>query len=336
MVRYIAVRLLSLIPSLFGLILLTFIMLHAVPADPVTSLAGENASPEQVAELRARFGLDKPLVEQFGIYVWQILQGDLGNSIFSNRPVLEEILARLPATLELITFALVLAAFVGITLGTIAAVRHNGPIDNIVRAVTISGLAIATFWVAIILQMVFSMELNWLPLRGRFDVAYPAPPLITGFLLIDSLLALDLTAFGIAAQHLAMPMITLAIPAIATIARFTRSGVLETMQKEFVDYASAVGYRRNRLIWIYVLKNSLSVVIMQLGLLFGALIGGAVAIEAIFDWPGIGSYAVNAILNFDYKAVLGVTIIIGIIYGIVNIIVDIIHAFVDPRLREGI
>ena len=336
MIRYIAVRLLSLIPSLFGLVLLTFVMLHTVPADPVTSLAGENASPEQVAELRARFGLDKPLIEQFGIYVWQILQGDLGRSIFSNRPVLEEILARLPATMELLILSLVVAAFIGVALGTVAAVRHNGLVDNVIRAATISGLAIATFWVAIVLQMVFSMELDWLPLRGRFDVVYPPPPQITGSLLIDSLLALDFTALGIAARHLAMPVITLAIPAIATIARFARSGVLETMQKDFVDYATAVGYRRRRLIWIYVLKNSLSTVIMQLGLLFGALIGGAVAIEAIFDWPGIGSYAVNAILNFDYKAVLGVTIIIGVIYGVVNILVDITHAFVDPRLRESI
>jgi peptide/nickel transport system permease protein len=203
-----------------------------------------------------------------------------------------------------------------------------------VRLLSVGGLAIASFWLAIMLQLVFSMDLDMLPLRGRMDVALGQPPRVTGSMLIDSLLAGRPDMFLDACRHLVLPAITLALPGLATIARFTRSGVLETLQKDFVLYARAAGYGRVRLAAIYVLRNAVNVTVTQIGLLFGALISGAVAVEAVFDWPGLGTYAVQAILSADYKALLAVTLVVGVVYAVVNVAVDVVQALIDPRVAE--
>ena len=336
MTRFILRRLLLALPALFGLLVLTFIMLRVLPNDPSAALAGENASPEQIAAVRKAYGFDEPLWKQFVIYVGQVARADFGNSIISNRPVVSDIAWRLPATIELTFASLLFAAVVGIPLGTMAAVWHNSPFDHVMRILTVGGLAIASFWFAIILQIVFSMELDWLPLRGRFPVGVDPPANITGMYLIDSLLTLRFDQFAHALAHIVMPALTLSLGGLASIARFTRAGVLETMQKDFVHYAEAVGYARKRIIWVYVLRNSVVAATTQIGLLFGTLISSAVAVEAIFDWPGIGSYAVSAILTSDYKAVLAVTLIVGVIYALVNIVVDVVHALLDPRVAENL
>jgi peptide/nickel transport system permease protein len=336
MTRFILRRLLLALPALFGLLVLTFIMLRVLPNDPSAALAGENASPEQIAAVRKAYGFDEPLWKQFVIYVGQVARADFGNSIISNRPVVSDIAWRLPATIELTFASLLFAAVVGIPLGTMAAVWHNSPFDHVMRVVTVGGLAIASFWFAIILQIVFSMELDWLPLRGRFPVGVDPPANITGMYLIDSLLTLRLDQFAHALAHIVMPALTLSLGGLASIARFTRAGVLETMQKDFVHYAEAAGYARKRIIWVYVLRNSVVAATTQIGLLFGTLISSAVAVEAIFDWPGVGSYAVSAILTSDYKAVLAVTLIVGVIYALVNIVVDVVHAMLDPRVAENL
>lgn len=336
MTRFILRRLLLALPALFGLLVLTFIMLRVLPNDPSAALAGENASPEQIAAVRKAYGFDEPLWKQFVIYVGQVARADFGNSIISNRPVVSDIAWRLPATIELTFASLLFAAVVGIPLGTMAAVWHNSPFDHVMRVVTVGGLAIASFWFAIILQIVFSMELDWLPLRGRFPVGVDPPANITGMYLIDSLLTLRFDQFGHALAHIVMPALTLSLGGLASIARFTRAGVLETMQKDFVHYAEAAGYARKRIIWVYVLRNSVVAATTQIGLLFGTLISSAVAVEAIFDWPGVGSYAVSAILTSDYKAVLAVTLIVGVIYALVNIVVDVVHALLDPRVAENL
>jgi peptide/nickel transport system permease protein len=323
------------LPALFGLLVLTFIMLRVLPNDPSAALAGENASPEQIAAVRKAYGFDEPLWKQFAIYVGQVARADFGNSIISNRPVVSDIAFRLPATIELTFASLLFAAVVGIPLGTMAAVWHNSPFDHVTRILTVGGLAIASFWFAIILQIVFSMELDWLPLRGRFPVGVDPPMDITGLYLVDSLLTLRFDLFAVALSHIAMPALTLSLGGLASIARFTRAGVLETMQKDFVHYAEAAGYARKRIIWVYVLRNSVVAATTQIGLLFGTLISSAVAVEAIFDWPGVGSYAVSAILTSDYKAVLAVTLIVGVIYALVNIVVDVVHALLDPRVAES-
>ncbi|MBK1657503.1 ABC transporter permease [Paracraurococcus ruber] len=336
MARYILRRVLLALPALLGLVLLTFVLTRVIPADPAATLAGDAATPAQLGEIRARYGLDRPLWEQAVTHVRQVVSGDLGNSIFSGRPVMEEIRFRLPATLELTFVALLLAAGLGIPLGLVAALDHNGPVDHLVRVVSVGGLAIASFWLAIMLQLLFSMEWDLLPLRGRIDVAAGAPAAVTGFFLIDSLLAGRLDQFADALRHLVLPAVTLCLPGLASIARFTRSGVLETLQKDFVLYARAAGYGRVRLAAIYVLRNAVTVTVAQIGLLFGALISGAVAVEAIYDWPGLGTYAVQAILAADYKALLAVTLVVGVVYAVVNVVVDVVQALIDPRVVEQV
>jgi peptide/nickel transport system permease protein len=292
-------------------------MLRVLPNDPSAALAGENATPAQIASVRKAYGFDEPLWKQFVIYVEQVGRGDLGNSIISNRPVVSDIAGRLPATIELTFVSLLFAACVGVPLGTMAAVWYNSVFDHTMRVVTVAGLAIAS-----------------LPLRGRLPVGLPPPLHITGLYLIDSLLTLRFDLFGQAFSHILMPAFTLSLGGLASIARFTRAGVLETLQKEFVHYAEAAGYARRRIIWVYVLRNSVVGATTQIGLLFGGLISSAVAVESIFDWPGVGSYAVSAILTSDYKAILAVTLVVGLIYSIVNILVDVMHAWLDPRVAE--
>jgi peptide/nickel transport system permease protein len=332
--RFFIRRILLMIPALFGLLVLTFLLVRVVPNDPSAALAGENATPEQIAQIRQQYGFDQPLYVQFAVYLRQIAQGDLGSSIWTRRPVVLDIGQRLPATLELILAALLLGAGIGIPLGVLAAVRHNGALDHVLRFVTVGGLAFASFWLAIMFQLLFAMELDWLPLRGRLGIITDVPPDITGLYLIDSLLAGRLDIFTDALRHIALPALTLSLGSLATITRFTRAGVLDTLQRDFVLYEKAVGYRRRRLIGIYVLRNSLVATVTQLGLLFGALISSSVVVESIFDWPGIGTYLVQAIFTADYKAILAVTLLIGVVYAVVNIIVDLIHGLIDPRVAE--
>src|SRR5271163_1711919 len=325
---------LSAIPSLFGLMIVTFLLIRIVPADPAAALAGDNATPQQIADIRHQYGFDRPVGEQLLLYIGQVLRFNFGESQYSHRPVGLDIRQRLQATLELTFAALLIAIVLGIPLGVIAGVHHNRWPDFALRLFSITGNAIAAFWFAIMLQLLFSMQLDWLPLRGRSGSGMALPPAITGSLLLDSLIARRFAVFWDALGHLVMPAVTLSLGALATIARFTRAGVLETMQKDFVLYERAVGYPRRRLIWIYVLRNSVIAAVTQIGLLFGALIAGAVVVESIFDWPGIGDYAVEAILSADYKVMLAVTLLVGVVYTVVNILTDLVHGLLDPRLWE--
>lgn len=334
MLKFVVRRLLLVVPVLFGLLILTFIMVRVVPNDPSATLAGENATVEQIEKIRQQYGFDRPLYEQFFIYLKQVATADLGTSLYTNRPVVQDILRLLPATLELTFMALFLSVGIGIPLGVLAAVFHNRFIDHVLRIFTVGGLAIASFWFAIMLQLLFSMELDLLPLRGRLGVTVNPPPHLTGSYLLDALFTGHFDIFVNALQHITLPAVTLSLGSMATITRFTRSGMLETLQKDFVIYETAVGYPRPIIIGIYVLRNSLVATITQIGLLFGALIAGAVVIEAVFDWPGIGFYLVNAIFTADYKAILAVTLLVGVFYAMVNILVDVVHGLVDPRVAE--
>jgi peptide/nickel transport system permease protein len=332
--RFILRRTLYAIPSLFGLLVVTFLLIRVVPADPAAALAGDNATPQQIAAIRHQYGFDRPVGEQLVLYIGQVLQFNFGESQYSHRPVGLDIRQRLPATLELTVAALLIAIMLGIPLGVVAGIHHNRWLDFAIRLFSITGVAVAAFWFAIMLQLLFAIQLDWLPLRGRMGSGIVAPPVLTGSLILDSVLAGRLDVLWDALRHLVLPAVTLSLGAFATIARFTRAGVIETMQKDFVLYERAVGYPRGRLIWIYVLRNSIIATVTQIGLLFGALIAGAVVVEAIFDWPGIGSYAVQAILTADYKVMLAVTLLVGVIYAVVNILTDLVHGLLDPRLWE--
>jgi peptide/nickel transport system permease protein len=327
-------RVLLVLPVLFGLLTLTFVLTRVIPSDPAAALAGDQATAAQIAEIRTAYGFDRPMPEQFVRYLAQIASGDLGFSYFTHRPVIDDLVERLPATLELTFVALLLSIGLGIPLGVVAALNHNRWPDQVLRVFSVGGIAIASFWLALMLQLVFSMELDLLPLRGRLSITGDTPSDITGAYLIDALLDGRLDIFDDALAHIVLPAATLAFGSLATIVRFARSGVLETLQKDFVTFETAIGYPRWIIIGKYVLRNSLVSTITQIGLLFGGLIAGAVVVEAIFDWPGIGGYAAGAIFTADFQPLLGVTLLIGAVYAVVNILVDLIHAWIDPRVAE--
>lgn len=330
LVIHAARRLATLIPTLLGLIVLTFFLSRVVPADPAALIAGEGASRQQIDALRQRYGLDQPLVTQLGVYLSQLATGNLGTSIYTGRPVLDDLRARFPATLELSLVSMTLATLLGIPLGVCAALKRNSWLDYSLRTCTTAGLAITGFWLAIMLQLFCSMELDLLPLGGRIGV--PAPGAYTGFLLVDALLSLNGTAFLSALQHLLLPALTLAYPAFATIARFTRSGVLEVMQRDFIVYEKAMGLPRWLITFKYLLRNALTSTVSQIGLLFGSLLAGAVVTEQVFDWPGLGLYAVESIMKFDYQATMGITLWAGVAYSLVNVLVDLTQVVIDPRM----
>lgn len=318
------------VPTLLGLVLVVFLIANVVPTDPARIIAGESATEAQIAALRAQMGLDRPLHVQFGIYVRDLATGDMGRSLYTQRQIADDLLRRLPATMELTVVAVLLAILVGVPLGVVSAIRRNSWIDQGVRVLSVSGLAVASFWLALELQMLFSTRLGWTPLNGR--IAGFGPPSVTGFFLIDSVLAGDWAALRNTVWHMALPAITLALPAAATLVRFARAGVLEVINSNYVLYESAMGMPRAVIIWKYVLRNALISTVTQIGLIFGALFSGAVVVEAVFDWPGLGTYAVNSILQSDTKAILGFSILVGVVFVGINLVVDIIHTMIDPRI----
>ncbi len=322
-------RLLWLVPTLVGLLAIVFFISHVIPADPAAFLAGENASPETVAAVRAKLGLDQPVYVQFGRYIVSVLQGEMGQSIYTGRPIADDLASRLPATMELAIAAVLVASVIGVPLGVVSALYRNSWLDHVLRVVTIAGLAMASFWVAIILQLTFSMRLGVTPLTGRVEGWGPEP--ITGFYIIDALLMQDSEILIDALHHMMLPVATLALPAAATIVRFTRAGVLNALSSNYVLYETAMGYPRRLVIWKYVLRNALIGTVTQIGLIFGILLAGAVVVEAVFDWPGLGLFAVNSILSSDYNAVMGFTLVAGTMFIVVNLVVDILQGMIDPR-----
>lgn len=325
-------RLVWFVPTLFGLVFLVFFISNVIPTDPARIVAGENATEEQVQALRAEMGLDQPLHVQFGRYVGDLATGDMGRSLYTRRAISDDLLHRLPATLELTFAAMVIAIGLGVPAGVISAVRRNSLTDQVLRVLSVSGLAVASFWLAMELQMYFSTKLGWMPLNGRVEGWGPEE--ITGFYVIDSILTRDWDSLWDSLHHMILPALTLALPAAATLVRFTRAGVLEVINSNYVLYERAMGFPAPLIIWKYVLRNALISTVTQIGLIFGALFAGAVVVEAVFDWPGLGTYAVQSILQSDTKAILGFSIIVGIVFIGVNLLVDIVHTFIDPRTMK--
>ncbi|WP_159995431.1 ABC transporter permease [Roseomonas sp. 18066] len=322
-------RLAWLVPTLLGLLLIVFLLSRVVPIDPARLAAGDNASPAQVEAVRQQLGFDRPLPVQFLRYVGDVARGDFGTSLFTQQPIVDDLAARLPATLELTIVAILLAAGIGIPLGVVCGLHRNSWIDHSLRIVTVSGLAVASFWLAMQFQFLFSMKLGWLPLSGRIE-GFP-PEEVTGLVIIDALIEGDGEIIGSALSHIVLPAITLALPAAATVVRFTRNGVLGAIGSASVAYQTAMGYPRRLIVWKYVLRQAISATVTQLGLIFGILLAGAVVVETVFDWPGIGAYAVRSILQSDYNAVMGFTLWTGAIFVLINLLVDLLQAAIDPR-----
>jgi peptide/nickel transport system permease protein len=325
----VANRLIWFLPTMLGLLAIVFVLSRVVPIDPALLAAGENATAEQLQQVRERFGFDKPLPVQFLRYVLDVAQGNFGISLFTQQPIIHDLAARLPATLELTLVAVLIAALAGIPLGVLCGLNRNSWTDHILRVVTVSGLAVASFWFAMQLQFLFSMKLGWLPLSGRIEGFPPTP--VTNLMVIDALIEGDGEMLGDALRHLALPALTLALPAAATVVRFTRNGVIGVINSPSVAYQKAMGFPRRVIVWKYVLRMAMTATVTQLGLIFGILLAGAVVVETVFDWPGLGAYAVRSILQSDYNAVMGFTLCTGALFVFINLLVDLLQAAIDPR-----
>jgi peptide/nickel transport system permease protein len=308
---YIWKRILLLGPVLFGLTLLTFGISHVLPGDPALLAAGPQATPQMVAQIREEFGLDRPWPVQYVRYVGGLLTGEWGRSILSRRPVSEDLQVYWPATLELVTVAMVIAVMVGILLG----------------------VSLPAFCLALLLQWFISYKIGILPTGSRFDTDVAAPRQITGFLLLDSLLALDLAALGSALRHLVLPALTLSMAPLATVTRMTRSSLLEELARDYVRTARAKGLGEQAVLFVHALRNAGLPTLTMIGLSLGWLLGGSVLVETIFDWPGIGLYAVKSALTLDFMPIMGLTIIYGVLFSLINLLVDVLYAVLDPRLR---
>lgn len=328
----VANRLLWFVPTLVGLLAIVFVLSRVIPVDPAVLAAGENASAAQVQQVRERFGFDKPLPVQFVNYLRDIAQGNLGTSLFTQQPIVDDLASRLPATLELTIFAVLIAGLIGIPLGVLCGLHRNSWIDHALRVVTVSGLAVASFWLAMQLQFLFSMKLGWLPLSGRIE-GFP-PETVTGLMLVDAMIEGDREMIGSALRHIVLPTLTLALPAAATVVRFTRNGVIGVINSPSVAYQTAMGLPRRLIVWKYVLRMALTATVTQLGLIFGILLAGVVVVETVFDWPGLGAYAVRSILQSDYNAVMGFTLCTGALFVLINLLVDMLQAAIDPRGAE--
>ena len=332
MTRYIIRRLSLLILVVIGMSMITFALTHVVPGDPARLLAGQHAKKEQVEAITRKYGLDRPLQEQYVTYMTGLLRGDLGLSMTTRRDVQDDIAQFLPATIELTCAAVLLMIALGLPLGLLAAVAHGRTFDHIVRIFTIAGVSMPIFWLGIVMQIVFYGWLGILPPGGRLGMLDIEPPGVTGFYLIDSLLSGEWETFKSAAVHLIMPAFALAIGSLAVVTRMMRATVLEVLNADYILTARAKGLAESTILTRHVLKNSLIPTTTVVGLQIGILLAGNVLTEVVFNWPGIGLYAVNAIRYLDYSAILGVTIVISIIYVLVNLVVDILYVALNPRI----
>ena len=333
MLRLIAKRLLAALPSLFGVVVITFVLTRALPGDPAAYFAGGAATAEAIEQVRRQLGLDRPLPEQFFRYLGDLARGDLGLSLTTGQPVLTELGQRLPASLEIVLVALVVACAIAIPLGVLAAVRQGSWIDQVCRVITTAGVSLPTFFTGLLLAYVFYFLLGWAPSpMGRLDPVFSAPRTVTGFLLIDALIARDAALWWAAARQLVLPVATMAIFVLAPIARMTRASMLGVLGSDFIRTARASGLTPVTVLFSYALRNALLPVITTLGMVFGFMLGGSVIVEKVFGWPGIGSYAIDALTASDYAPVQGFVLAMGVLFVFVNLLVDVLYLLVDPRV----
>jgi ABC-type dipeptide/oligopeptide/nickel transport system permease component len=332
-VRYIAGRLAFLVPQIIGIVLVSFLLIKAVPGDPATLMLGPMATPQTIAELRAQLGLDKPLPVQFLIYVDKLAHGNLGTSWQTTRPVLEDLRLRFPATLELVTYGLLLALVIGIPLGVASALGKRGPLAKLGGFYGLVAGALPDFWLALILIYIFYSLLGWVasPI-GRIDVMATPPRMITGFYTIDSLLTGNWEAFRSSIHHLILPVLTLGLVNAGPILKMTQATMERMLEADFSLYGRLCGLPE-RLVIRRAFRNALPSVITIVSVLYGFLIGGAVLIEIVFSWGGAGQYAVQGVLNSDFNPVLGFVIFSALFSLIVYLIVDLVYLAIDPRIR---
>lgn len=330
---YILRRLILLIPVLLGLTILTFTLTYVVPGDPARLAAGPQANEEMVEQIRREFGLEDPLPIRYANYLKGAVTGDWGRSVLTRRPVTGDLRAFWPATFELVLAAMAIAVAVGIPLGITSAVKHDKWPDHASRIYALMGVSLPAFWLALLLQWFIALRFGFLPIGGRIDTHIGAPEHVTGMYVLDSLIALDFAALQSSLLHLALPALTLSAGALATVTRMTRSSMLEVLSQDYVRTARAKGLSERPILIRHALRNAIMPTVTMVGLSFGWLMGGSVLVETIFDWPGIGLYAVNSALTLDFMPIMGIALVYGVVFSLINLGVDVLYAFVDPRIR---
>ncbi len=320
---------------LIGLILIMFTISHVAPGDPAGVAAGPDATAEMIEVIRKEYGLDKPLPMQFWIYLGDVFQGDLGRSIRTTHDVTDDLLRYFPATFELVGVAMLIAIFFGVPLGMLAAVFRDKGADHAIRFVSVSSVALPMFWLGLLLQLFVSLKLGWLPLGGQIGLMTERPEPITHLLLVDSLLRGQFETFREAFAHVILPAIALSAPALAAIIRVNRAEMIEVLHQDFIVTARAHGISSFRIVAIYALRNAMIPTLAMIGLRFGWMLGGTVLVEGVFDWPGVGLYAVQSAVNSDFQPVMGATLLIGFSFMLANFAIDIAYGWLDPRLREA-
>ncbi len=335
MFRFFLTRFGLVVPTFFGVTLLTFALIRLVPGDPVLLLAGERGiDPVRYAMLRAELGLDKPLLTQYGIYIVDVLKGDLGRSIITREPVLHEFLTLFPATIELSCFAMLFALVIGLPAGVIAAVRRGSMYDHLIMGASVTGYSMPIFWWALLLILTFSVGFGWTPVSGRITVIHFIQP-VTGFLLWDSLREGNWPAFVSALRHLILPATALGTIPLAVIARMTRSSMLEVLNEDYIRTARAKGLSPALVVIVHALRNALVPVVTVIGLQVGLLLTGAILTETIFSWPGVGKWLIESIRRRDYPVLQGGVLLVATVVMSVNLLVDVLYGLINPRIRHG-
>jgi ABC-type dipeptide/oligopeptide/nickel transport system permease component len=333
MLRLIGRRLVGAIPSIIGVLIVTFLLTRALPGDPAVYFAGPAASQEAIEQIRKTLGLDKTLPEQFLVYIKDLARGNLGNSIATGRPVLEEVTTRLPASLELTLLGLIVSVAIAVPLGVAAATRPGSWIDHSCRIITTAGVSLPAFFSGLLLIYVLYYLLGWAPAPlGRLDVYASAPRNITGLYLIDSLIARDFETFMSALKQLLLPSFTLAFFTLAPLARMTRASMLEVLSSDFIRTARASGLAPGKVIYTYAFRNAMLPVITTLGMVFSFLLGANVLVEKVFSWPGIGTFAIEALIASDYAPIQGFVLTMALLYVLLNLAIDVLYIVIDPRV----
>ena len=337
MLSVLAKRFVTVIPTLIGVVIVTFLLTRVMPGDPAAYFAGPAATPQSIAEVKKSLGLDRPWLEQFTRYVSDLMHGNLGNSLSTGQPVVTELKTRLPASAELTLSGLILSLCIAMPLGILAAMKQGSWIDHTCRIVATAGVSLPVFFTGLLLVYIFYFRLGWAPSPiGRLDAFATAPPNVTGFYLIDTLIVRDLETFAAALSQLILPAVTLAIFSLAPITRITRASMLAVLASDFVRTARASGLSTRTVILVYAFRNAMLPIITTLGMVFSFLLGANVLVEKVFAWPGIGSYAVEALIASDFAPVQGFVLAMAVLYVALNLVIDVLYGVIDPRVRmEG-
>jgi len=330
---YLVRRLLLSSLAIFGVLVITFVLSHVIPGDPVAAVLGAQARQDVIEQERHRLGFDRPIYEQFALYLARLARGDLGMSLATHRPVMVDLREFLPATIELATTSIVIGVVAGLAIGILSAVARGSVLDHITRFLSLVGLSMPTFWLGLILLLIFYFWFGVVPGPGQLDIYITRPPQVTGLLIVDAVLAGDIAVLTNVLGHLILPAIVLGSRSLAGIARITRASMLEVLGQDYVKVARAKGLRERTVILRHAFKNALLPIITVIGIYYGGLLEGSVLTETVFAWPGLGRYATSAILSQDFAAIMGATLLIGLVFSLANLSVDLAYGLLNPRIR---